>query len=181
MKVAIDAGHGLRKVGDFDSGACGGGHREADIAMEYALSLKYYLTTEHHIDCWLTRKDNGEPAPLAQRTVRAQAEHCTVLVSLHLNAAVDHSAHGSETLYYNAASRTLGERLQRAVVQETGFRDRGVKRRTDLWIVKYKGGPSVLVELGFISNDRDREWLLERENRIKVCRALASAISAYRG
>ena len=40
-----------------------------------------------------------------------------------------------------------------------------MKQRTDLAVLRFTGGPSVLIEFGFISNTGDRTFLIDRDNQ----------------
>ena len=127
MKVAIDPGHGMssRKPGLFDPGAVAtkGGETfaEADIALRYALTLKQFLV-DKSVATFMTRTSSADDAPLARRTARAKQAGCTVLVSLHLNAAELSSAKGLEVLFRDGAKdKPLAQKLQTALVAVTGF------------------------------------------------------------
>ena len=181
MKVCIDPGHGMsnRKMGVYDPGA---GHQEngtkfeeAAIALRYGLSLKDVLRARR-TEVFMTRDDAQDHAPLGSRAGNAKAAGCNRYVSLHLNDAEDDKAHGLEVLYGKAEHKALAEKLQAALVEVTGLRDRGAKSRPELAVLKFKG-PAVLVELGFIANDGDREALLNPAMRDSVCRTIADIMT----
>ena len=65
--------------------------------------------------------------------------------------------------------------MQTALIAATKLRDRGIKQRPDLAVLKFKG-PAVLVELGFIDNDKDRDTFLDPLVRDKVCKAIAASL-----
>jgi N-acetylmuramoyl-L-alanine amidase len=182
MKIAIDPGHGLasRNEGVFDPGAvasaAGKTFKEAEIVMEYSLTLKQLLV-DKGIAVHLTRDSNTDPAPLSGRTAAATAAGCTHLVSIHLNSFGDPAAEGLEVLYRNdVKDKPLAKELQQKLLGVTGFKDRGVKDRDDLAILKFNAGPAVLIELGFISHTEDRSFVIVKENRIKVCEAIVDVL-----
>ncbi|NCO32991.1 MAG: hypothetical protein AUJ92_01720 [Armatimonadetes bacterium CG2_30_59_28] len=81
-------------------------------------------------------------------------------------------------LYRNAGKdKPLADALQHKLIQVTGFRNRGVKQRTDLAVLRFTGGPSVLIEFGFISNTGDRTFLIDRDNRITLCKAILEVVN----
>lgn len=174
VKLCIDAGHGQdnRNPGTYDPGAVGGGLEEADVALEYALTLRA-AAAGRGVECWLTRATKFEPCPLATRASRARQTGCTHLVSVHLNHADDSQAHGIETLYRD--DEPFAMRLQSRLVPATGLRDRGAKRRTDLAVLKFNG-IAALIELGFISNAADRARLIEPPTMKAVANAVLDAI-----
>lgn len=181
MKVAIDAGHGMsnKQKGVYDPGAThvenGFRHEEASIALKYALALRDVFHARG-VDVFMTRDDAEDHAPLGKRASNAAAAGCDRFVSIHLNDFEDDAANGLEVLYGKANSKTLAASMQKALVAETGLRDRKVKLREDLAVLKF-AGPAVLIELGFIANDGDREALLNVLVRDKICRAIAETIA----
>jgi len=60
----------------------------------------------------------------------------------------------------------------------TKIKDRGVKMRNDLAVLKFDG-PAALIELGFIANDFDRNQLLDAQVRDSVVRTIAQVLIAY--
>lgn len=185
MKVCIDPGHGMsnRQTGIFDPGAThvenGFLFKEADIALRYALALKDVFRAQG-IEVFMTRDDASDHAPVGRRAAMAEAAHCTVFVSLHLNDVDDDRAHGMEVLYRGADDKPLAERMLARLLAITGLRDRGVKQRTDLAMLKFNG-PAVLVELGFIGNDGDRAKLLDAQVRDAVVRGIAEVAGEFAG
>jgi N-acetylmuramoyl-L-alanine amidase len=180
MKVCIDPGHGMsnKKSGVFDPGCThdenGTLFREADIVLKYGLALKEVLR-DKSIDVFMTRDDNTDPAPVSGRAASAKAAGCDRFVSIHVNAAEDETAHGLEVLYNDNADKALAQKMQTALIAATKLRDRGIKQRPDLAVLKFKG-PAVLVELGFIDNDKDRNTFLDPVIRDKVCKAIAASL-----
>src|SRR5688500_6050217 len=110
MKIAIDAGHGMgnRTPTVFDSGATGGGFREADMALGYAIALRSALTALG-IASFLVRENNQVGAPLSRRAPLAEQHGCTAFVSLHLNAPGPGAAgaNGLEVYYRAPKDETL--------------------------------------------------------------------------
>jgi N-acetylmuramoyl-L-alanine amidase len=180
MKVCIDPGHGMdnRTSGVFDPGAThvenGALHREADVALRYGLSLKDVLRARG-IEVFMTRDDHEDRAPVARRAAMAMNAGCDLLLSLHMNDFEADEANGTETLYRDAEGRAFAQRLQGAVVDALDLKDRGVKERPDLAVLRFRGR-AALIELGSIANDRDRERIGSPDVRSMVCHAIAAAI-----
>jgi len=181
MKVAIDPGHGMsnRKPGVYDPGAVhredGFQFEEATIALAYGLALREALATRG-VDVFMTRDDAGDHAPVVERAANAKKAGAHALVSLHLNSVEDDKARGIEVLFGTPKHEALAQAMQKALVAETGFKDRGAKLRTDLAVLRFKG-PACLIELGFIGNDADRGVLINPERRQAICNAIATSIS----
>jgi N-acetylmuramoyl-L-alanine amidase len=183
MKVCIDPGHGMsnRKIGIFDPGAVhtenGFLFREADIVLRYGLALKDVLRARQ-IDVFMTRDDATDHTPVGKRADMAKAAGCDVFLSLHLNDFDDDSANGLEVLFRDNDDKVLAQKLQDTLIKITKMRDRRIKQRTDLAVLKFKG-TAVLIELGFIANDKDREKLLDAQMRDSIVHAIADVVTAH--
>jgi len=185
--VVIDAGHGYKPAPSggvvFDPGAIGylgqAQHREADIAAQYANSIAYMLRTHYPaIETHLLTATREQPLSLQQR--RRYEPSAAAFVSVHLNAAESRNAHGYETWYSREHSVGLAHALHAALQRALAGRlDRGVKQKG--LTVCQREQPSVLLELGFISNASDLEYLLLRETRARVAREVAKAVAEFVG
>lgn len=176
MRLCIDPGHGLHSSSPrhFDPGAvASSGEREADIVLAFARTLRT-VCVANGIEVFMTRVTNDQPAPLVGRVQRATEAGADVLLSLHCNAAVDPRAHGTETLYRE--SREFAIEMQRATLAALGLRDRGVKRRPELAMLRFPK-PCALIELGFISNAEDRAVLLDARSAPRFAAAIVVALA----
>lgn len=101
-RVVIDAGHG-----GFDPGAVGkGGLKEKDVALDIALALEKILDRERKITSHLTRTGDYYMA-LSDRTACANQFRADLFISIHINAAENRAAKGSETYF---CSRTASSK-----------------------------------------------------------------------
>ena len=182
MKVCVDPGHGMsnRSRNVFDPGCThsenGFLFREADIVLKYGLTLKDVLRSRG-IDVFMTRDDDGDHAPVGQRAGNAKAAGCEIFVSIHVNDVDDDRANGLEVLYGDNKHKDLAGAMQKALLTATELKKRDNKLRTDLAVLRFRG-PAVLIELGFIANDKDRETMLNPQVREKVCVAVADVLQA---
>lgn len=185
MKVGIDPGHGMsnKKMGVYDPGAThienGFKYEEASIALKYGLTLKDVFRFRQ-IDVFMTRDDSEDHAPVSSRAPNAKESGCDALISLHLNDFEDDVANGLEVLYRNDEDRVLAQKLQDALIQVTKLRDRKIKERKNLAVLNFPG-TAILLELGFIGNDKDRETLLNTFMREQVCKTIADVLIGHMG
>jgi len=183
MKVCIDPGHGMsnRQFGVFDPGAThvenGFLFREADIALRYGLALKDVFRARQ-IDVFMTRDDATDHTPVSRRAAMATEAGCHALISLHLNDFDDDNANGFEVLFRDDQDKALAQKLQDALIALTGIKDRKIKKRTDLAVLKFNG-VAVLIELGFIANDKDRAKLLDAQMRDRIVTTIADVVTAH--
>jgi len=94
-------------------------------------------------------------------------------VSVHFNAYVETTAAmGTECLYVSQAE--LAAQVASAIAS-VGFKNRGAKKRTDLYFLNKTDMPAILVEVCFVDSQHDADLYNERFDR--VCYSIASAIA----
>jgi len=174
FKLCIDPGHGMdsAKRGVYDTGAVSGSFIEADIALTWGLELAK-ACVDHGHEVWMTRDARADVAPLFSRVERAGNAGCTHLLSLHVNDADDMSANGVETLYRRSESLGFAKLVQGVAQPVLGLKDRGVKLRPNLAVLRSGTMQSALLEVGFIGNKFDRLVFTDLSQVRRVCQALA--------
>jgi N-acetylmuramoyl-L-alanine amidase len=179
MTVILDPGHGLanRRWDRFDPGAVSNGIREADVVMAWANELRAILRARGH-RVIRTRVDNDDPAPIGKRASIARQYGGDIMMSLHCNAA-NGTANGTETFYRGTNWKAFAERLNDAVVDGLGTRDRGAKTEAQsqharLAVMAFQ--PCFLIELGFIDHAGDRAKMLDPVLRKATCGLIADVI-----
>ena len=173
-RIAIDAGHG-----GHDPGAVNGIYEEADIALEIALRVG----SEAQSRGWevVYTRENDTFVELYNRCKIANNADCDCFVSIHLNSADSKQANGTETLVYgpNISATRLAEIVNRNMVNATGFRDRGVKYRSELCVLKRTKMPAILVETGFVSNDEEAKDLISEVKELAIAKAICDGIEEW--
>jgi N-acetylmuramoyl-L-alanine amidase len=176
--AVIDAGHGtMLAEGILDTGATRFGLREADLVMDLAERLRRALEQRG----WVaipTRDSAATPLTLAQRTALAQQVGADVFVSLHLNSSPSPSPQGVSVFYWRPESEALAALLQRRLSQRLRLRDRGIERATFTVLVTATM-PSVLVELGFLSNPKEAQRLSDPAFRAQAAEVMAEALGEW--
>ena len=159
MKINIHAGHNpANKV------ACGavGLLDESTENRNVAKELKAILEKEGHIvyDCTC---NNGTSVSDVINKIAAKSNANTVDldISIHFNAGANDKAGngkscGTECLIYNTSNNkeVIAKRIC-ANIAQLGFKNRGVKIRTDLSILKKTKSSCILVECCFIDDKDD--------------------------
>lgn len=173
--VVVDAGHGAH-----DPGTQYAGISEKDLVLSYANALGNLLKQNPDIKVYLTREDDTFLA-LAERTTFANEINPDLFISLHVNSANNASPNGTET-YYTAKSdtrnKTFAEIVQKAIVDRFGTRSRGVKTNT-FYVTKNTNAPAILVEIGFIGNDSDRQMMTAFDFPSQYAQVLYECILQY--
>ncbi len=177
--IILDAGHGWHN-GRGDPGAIGPtGLKESDVTLLVVTAMAARLEELGHL-VRLTREGLCF-VPLAERAKIANIARADALVSIHCNAAHGSEVGGSETLYYpgSVQGERLARELQWWLVHMGGLRDRGLKPRGDLAVLRNTKMPAVLVELAFISNPVEERLLAHPGWLSGVARGLADAIDLW--
>lgn len=184
IKIYIDQGHNPLNP---NAGAEGNGYREQDIVYRIGVDLASLLEGN---DAFAVRLSRPEPdtqigssnsTSLRLRVEDANAWGADYFISLHTNASSITSATGCEAFAFSRPSPafSLGEDLLVGLASATGLRNRGMKVRTNLYVLRRTRMPAVLVELGFITNPEDARLMVEQPGLF--ARGLYSGILSYTG
>jgi N-acetylmuramoyl-L-alanine amidase len=145
MKIAIDAGHG-----GHDPGAVGKeGLKESAVNLEVSKRLSKLLEAAG-ISTILTRNTEIYLG-LGDRCEVANDWGAHYFISIHCNSDGP-DAVGIETLYKTDKGKAIALPIQAALILATGDHDRGLKPRSDLYVLNGTYMPAILPEIGFISH-----------------------------
>lgn len=154
--IMIDPGHGGK-----DPGAVVGELKESDVVLKVSLLMKELLEAEG-ATVIMTRSDNTF-LTLAQRAELANSiETLDLFLSVHANAATTETANGVES-YWNKTnssdfSQLLTRKLQDQLLSHMKLANRGVKH-ANFQVIRDTKAPSTLVELGFMTNNKDFNYM----------------------
>lgn len=179
IKLCIDPGHGYsnRVPGRYDPGAVSAGLSEADIVLQWALTLKW-VCASRGVEVFLTRDDDRDVTPVATRDDKAEAAGCTHFISLHCNSG---GGTGVEAFYRDAKDKGIARIALDAALwasatgKDRGLKSEGASQHSRLAVFDFDG-PCTLVELGFIDSEKDRRWLLNRDCRIAFAEKLLDGL-----
>lgn len=179
--VVIDVGHG-----GIDTGASGiNGIKEKDVVLDIAEQIirlnKTVLRKE--LDIYLTRYTDTLIS-LGDRNQLSKALNADVFLSLHCNASSIMSK-GIEVYVYNSdrenakVSIGLGLSILNEVTEKLGFKKRGIKF-ANFQVLREAGNyPSVLVEMGFITNSNEADYYKESKNIKAMALSILMGIINY--
>lgn len=80
---------------------------------------------------------------------------------------------------YMDRSVTCADLIQTNMIKASKRNDRGV-RQAGFLVLRATSMPSVLIELGFISNKEEEKYLNDSDNQAKVCKAIYQAFANYK-
>lgn len=168
-RIALDAGHG-----GSDPGAVYKGRQEKDDTLDLTLAVGDILK-KNGIDVYYTRTTDEYETPFKKAT-DANNSGADLFVSIHRNSSENPNQYsGVETLVYSdtglkaEVARNINNQLE-----DAGFKNLGVDERKNLVVLKRTKMPAVLVEVGFINNDKDN-YLFDEEFD-NIAQAIADGI-----
>lgn len=148
--VILDAGHG-----GSDFGATFEGRMEKDDNLALTLAVGDILA-QNGVDVLFTRTTDIYETPTA-KALEGNASGADYFISIHRNSSpVPGQYTGIESLVYNRSSRAgdIARNINRNL-EAIGFADQGVNEAKNLAVLRRTKMPAVLVEAGFLNNERD--------------------------
>lgn len=185
MLVATDNGHGQETLGKRTPPFPDGSVMKENT---FNRAVVGYLIVELERNGFETVNVAPEmtDTALSVRTTRANNAGADIYISVHANAYGSgwNDANGIETLVYRIGDNgqtQLAKLVQAKLIAETGLKDRGVKERTDLAVLRDTKMPAILCECGFMTNIDEAKLLVSDDYRRKVARAICKGVCAYYG
>lgn len=181
MVVVVDSGHG-----GSDPGKVGiNGAIEKDVNLKIAIKLKSLLE-EQGIKVIMTREDENGLADskvedLKKRVSIINQEKPLIAVSIHQNSYQGESIHGAQVFYFTHSQE--GEKaakiIQEALLEADSENTRSAKANDTYYMLKKTEVPVVIVECGFLSNQKEADLLVTEEYQQKVAEAVVNGIIKY--
>ena len=184
--IVVDAGHG-----GIDGGAVGRqtGITENELNLQFAQSLKQ-ICQEYGWKVVLTRSDlSGLYSPLASNKKRSEMEKrkeiiekskADIVVSIHMNSFADKAVCGANVFYSKGSEQ--GELLANSV-QNIFFGTMQVRnskaKEGDYYILNCVDVPSILIECGFLSNEKEEILLQDKTYQQQMSYAIFCGILKY--
>lgn len=185
--VVIDAGHG-----GIDNGVVGikSGTDEADINLSIARFLKGQFTGAG-FNCVMTRSGEAglygtsekgfKMRDMQKRKEIIEQSNADMVISVHQNFCPLPSKRGG-TVFYNPESGE-GKSLALCIQEELNALNAEAKPnealKGDYYMLKCTSSPSVIVECGFLSNEKDDELLNTESHQRAVAYAIFKGAVSY--
>lgn len=175
--IVLDPGHGGK-----DAGAVKGKVYEKNIVLDVTKRVKALLE-EAGAKVILTRS-NDTFIELADRPKVASNNYGEVFISIHANSVVSVSPLGTETFYNNVSSTNAKDEMKLArainneIVNNANMVDRGIKLG-NLAVIRTLEMPAILLELGFLSNEKDLAKLTDDTYLQIFAQSIFNGIDSY--
>jgi N-acetylmuramoyl-L-alanine amidase len=194
ITVVIDAGHG-----GIDPGASSndGKVKEKDLALQISQKIQQ-LASSYNVNVVMTRTDDNLPGNttdikdgLRARTALTQKIKPDLFITIHIsstdlqtNVTPDN---GFEIWVSNKddnSNTQLSKQLGTAVVQELSKiyqTSQSLKQRsTNIWVLEQSPCPALLIECGFITNDKDLAFISNSSNQETVAKKILEGIVNFK-
>ena len=182
--IFIDIGHGGN-----DPGATYKNIKESDINLKIGLKL-YKLLKENGSTIYMTRYDdynlsninssNIKRSDLNNRIKIINNSNCDLYLSIHLNSYPEGTWYGAQTFYTNKNEKN---KYLASIIQNNFKKyldtDRNEKIINDRYLYKNITKVGVLIELGFLSNLKERNLLLNNNYQDKLVKTITKSIIEY--
>lgn len=181
--IFIDAGHGGK-----DPGTLQGEEKESLINLTCALQLGETLQAKGATVVYSRQKDEGilpyagapwdKDEDMRLRVLAFEQSGADVVLSVHQNAFSDTTCAGPQVFYMQ--SESLAHCLQEALNKVSPHQNKRQKTyRDDLYLLKHTQKPIVIVEMAFMSNQKDLELIRESSYRQTLCDGIVEGLCLY--
>lgn len=186
--IIIDAGHGGE-----DGGAIGiGGASESQINLAISQRLEQLLVFMGHQTSMIRSEDvsvhtggtsitERKVSDLKNRVSIVNQIPSAVLISIHQNHFSEKQYSGAQVFYASTeGSRRLAEMTQEQLRECLNpNNNRTCKQAESVYLMNEIKCPGILVECGFLSNEKEEQQLLQPEYQKKIICAIGCALGQY--
>jgi N-acetylmuramoyl-L-alanine amidase len=183
--ICIDPGHG-----GYDSGAVNQTYKvnEKDIVLDISLKLGEILKKKNVKVIYTRKKDKipwkNQKESLKGRCKISNKSNADIFISIHANNFIkSKDVRGVEVWcrFENTEAEVLAKKISNKLSSIGYTKNRGLKYERDrpLYVLRNTKAISVLVELGYLSNPQDIEFLMSEEGKIQCAKSIGEAIMDY--
>ncbi|WP_170005945.1 N-acetylmuramoyl-L-alanine amidase CwlD [Bacillus fonticola] len=183
--IYLDPGHG-----GVDPGANSDAALEKEIALNVSLKLRDYLQEQGAL-VLMTREEDKDLADeemkgysrrkvqdLQRRMNLINESTADLFLSIHLNSVPSSKWNGAQTFYSPkyAESQRAAEAIQNELIRNLENTTRQAKALGSVYLLRNAEKPGALVEIGFLSNQEERERLMTDGYQEKVAASMYEGI-----
>jgi N-acetylmuramoyl-L-alanine amidase len=176
VKILLDPGHGGEELGARGPT----GYPEKDVNLIVSKLLKKELLARG-ATVYMTREEDIE-VPLGDRVTMINEIEPAIALSIHYNALPDSgdaiNTQGIGAFWYNTQAHSLAVSLHNSLVQQLNRPSYGVFWN-NLALTRPHTVPSVLLELGFMINPTEFEWVVNPAEQQKLADAIAEGVTQW--
>ncbi|MGM0941500.1 MAG: N-acetylmuramoyl-L-alanine amidase [Bacillota bacterium] len=171
--IMLDPGHGGK-----DSGAMGLKNvYEKNITFTTAQKIADKLREAGATV--LTTRSKDTYISLDRRVELSHSNKTNAFISIHYNAFPDSSVSGLNTFYYSKKNDLrLAENVHTSLTASIDMKDRGILQK-NYRVLRTNHAPSILLELGFITNPNDLAKIQSESFETNVAEAVTDGLKNY--
>lgn len=185
IRIFIDQGH--NPTGFHNAGATGNGLFEQDITYQVGIYLANLLNNDSRFEARVSRPTpttvlgTNNATSLYERVRLANEWPANYFISIHCNSNPNPAINGTEIyiFQYGTQANWLAQHVMDGIVQIAGTRNNGIRINQSLYVLRRTTMPSILVELGYLTNASDAEKL--RNNQYQFAYGMYIGILRYFG
>lgn len=173
-KIVIDAGHGGKDLGATINGL-------TEKSLIDIISNKIQTMNQNNdVEIYQTR-NNDSFVDLTERARIVNSYQPDLAISLHFNCNKNIEKNGfeiyvSDTSPTSEKSKELANQLATAISNSSPLKNRGIKV-APFMILKKSEYPTLVLELGFISNEKDRDYISSEKGQTEMAKTILDFIS----
>ena len=182
--IVLDAGHGGKDPGYHSHRKYKSEEKELNLLVVKQLGDIIENEIESATVIYTRRDDTF--LSLDKRVELANQNLADLFISIHCNSTSNQAFSGFRIHIHNRAlvkDFQLAKAIQKQVRQTTKRKVLAIQDATDrnqnLQIIQYTEMPSLLIELGFLSNRREEEFLHTTWGQTQLARAIAAGIKSF--
>ena len=171
--IVIDAGHGGSDFGSSKDGL-------TEKSLTEIICNKIQNSSQNRdVKIHFTRT-NDSFIDLIERLRIVNSYKPDLAISLHLNFSNNIDSNGfeiyvSDTSPTSEKSKELAIQLASVISKTTPLKNRGVKT-APFWLLKKSEYPSMVIELGFLSNESDRNYVNSEKGQSELAQAILNFV-----
>ena len=165
MKICVNAGHCKFGKGTGASKYLNESKETRKVAYEL---MKLLADSKHEV---IPTVFDRSADNLKETVTLANNEKVDLLVSIHLNAG---GGQGCEVFTWNGKKLPQAQKVLNGL-NSLGFKSRGIKDGSNLYVIKKSKPTAILVEICFVDNKADAD-LFKKVGYSKIAKAIYNAI-----
>lgn len=172
----------------YAAGTSGSNITEEQLNLAVGLQLKEALEAQG-AEVVMTREVSEIAISNIERCKVAHEAGADVAIHIHADGNNDSSVHGVSVLVPSGdllgtpsireESNRLGQLMVDAVAEKTGAKNRGISPRTDMVAFNHSEIPTVLIEMGFLTNPEEEKLLETEEYQGKIVEGMVESIICW--
>lgn len=140
------------------------------------------------VKVYMIRTKEGVNIPNSTRAKKANKLKADLVISLHCDASGKSSVKGITMLVpkknkwtksFYKESLKAGQKVQKEVIKATKANNRGISKRSDLTGFNYSKVPTILIEMGFMTNRSEDKKMGTASYQKKLSKGMTNGIMKY--